>query len=261
MYKNLYKWEETLKAKGILGKYDIISEIWRRRFAPSPEIGNCTNLFRKVKPKSYEDFCVKYFEYAEQNKNLPIKERGLTYDEFMSLANDYRTASNIVLKKEHPIELYINDALCHIITETYDGKLQEVKFMEYLESNGFKCEYFEGNIDATYGVDIKVTSPNNGKVFAIQIKPLSFFKSTRSDVHKDRIGMIEKYHKCINDLGIKTYYVIYSKDRNNGAISWIKNKNNGGYKFKLNELFEYQIDNVYNTMSSKKIDGELVASL
>lgn len=249
-----YVREKTIKAKNILRKYSIISEIWRRDFAPSNKIGNCTNLFRMHNPNNEEDFCNKYFEYAEKNRDLPISKRGLTYDEFRDLVNEYMSRANAASGKNYDFDTYYNDVLCHVITETYDGKLNEMQFKAFLENLGYKCSYFDGTIDGKYGVDIKVTRGDN-KVSAIQIKPITFFKSKRSDVYKDRIAMIYKYHNFLKDYGYKTYYAIYEKNKTTGEIKWVKNGN--GFRFKLDELFEYDINDITNTFKTKAIPDEL----
>ena len=248
-----YNREKTIKAKEKIGKEDLISEIWRRQFAPSNKIGNCTNLFRIHNPKDENEFCDKYFQYAEKNRHLSISKRGLTYDEFVNLVNDYMTKGNAVSGKTFDYDVYSNYALCHIITETYDGKKLEIEFKKFLEQLGYKCDYFEGTIDAKYGVDIKVTRGDN-KISAIQIKPISFFKSKRIDVYKDRIGLVHKYHNFLNDYGYKTYYAIYYKDKKTGKVFWVKNGN--GYRFKINELFTYDPNNIEQTLVSTQIKDD-----
>lgn len=250
--KNFYFKNRTVKAKEKIGKHNLISEIWRYSYAPSNKIGNCTDLFRKLRPTNEKDFCDKYFQYAEEHKDeLPITKRGLTYDEFVKLVTEYMTRGNAASGYEYEYDDYFNDALCHIITETYDGKIQEMDFMNFLTELGYECGYFDGKVDAKYGVDIKVTNPKNGKVSAIQIKPVSFFKSRRSDVVKDQKHLIHKYHNCLNDFGIKTYYAIYYKDKETGAVLWLKNGD--GYRFKIDELFEYDVNDINSTFSCKKL--------
>lgn len=160
--QNFYFKNRTIKAKQEIGRYGIISSIWHDKFAPSNKIGNCTNLFRKLKPKNEKDFCDKYFQYAEEHKDLPISQRGLTYDEFVELVKNYMTMGNEASGMDFQYETYFNDALCHIITETYEGKIMELSFMRFLESLGYECDFFAGDIDAKYGVDIKVTRKSDG---------------------------------------------------------------------------------------------------
>lgn len=250
MQKFYYR-KKTIKAKEEIGKYGPISQVWQKNFAPSDKIGNVTNLFQQIRPKNEEDFCTKYFQYAEEHKNLPISKRGLTYKEFVEMVNKYKSMADAASGMEIPYDTYFNDALCHVITETYDGKIAELDFIKILEKLGYKCDWFEGSIDAKYGVDIKITRESDNKVSAIQIKPIKFFRSRRNDVCEDRVKLVQKYYNFLKDYNCKTYYAIYRKDPKNGCLSW--QKNGDGFRFKLNELFEYDENNIANTLKTKHI--------
>lgn len=252
--QNFYFKNRTIKAKEEIGKNGVISTIWKNKFAPSNKIGNCTNLFRKLKPKNEKDFCDKYFKYAEEHKELPISQRGLTYDEFVEMVQKYMELSNAASGMNFTYETYFNDSLCHIITETYEGKIQEIKFMRFLENLDYECDFFDGNIDAKYGVDIKITRKSDGKTSAIQVKPISFIKSRRKDVHADRVNLIHKYHNFLKDYKLKTYYAFYFKDKDTGNIFWLKNGD--GFRFKLEELFSYDETNIYKTAKVKQIKDD-----
>lgn len=247
-----YDRAKTEEAKSRIGKYKEISLLYRRDFAPSSRIGNCTNLFRKLLPKNEEDFCEKYFDYAEKHPIYPIKERGLSKREFCLLAKEYKKASELVLTEAALLfmeEDYLNDLLCHVITETYDGKKQELAFMGYLKSLGYDVSYFEGGIDAKYGVDIKIEKDR--KAMAVQIKPFSFFVSKREDVFRDRVLMVEKYYHCLKDCGLTTCYAVYAKDNETKEVKWLKNNN--GYKFLLDELFSFDHNNIAKTLRLKEL--------
>lgn len=254
---NFYFRNQTIKAKEELQINDDIKNkigcLWRDEFSGSNKIGNVTNLFRILNPESEKDFCDKYFEYAEKNKHLPISQRGLTFWEFLSLVSKYKEMGDNLIDIKFDIGVYFNDALCHIITETYDGKKQEREFIKFLLNLGYNCSYVEGKLDGKYGIDIKVTR-NDGKVSAIQIKPITFFKSTREDVVKDRISMCHKYENALKDFGIKTYYAVYMKNKQNGAILWLKNGN--GYRFKIEELCSYDPNNIEETYQDKILPKE-----
>ena len=237
---------ECIKAKGLLGKNGIASKIWHNYFAPSTKIGNCTNLYRTLKPENCKDFFNKYIKYAEENADLPIKERGLNYEELFSLAVRYKKAVEDKTNLSYEVDTYFNDALCHIIVETWQGQQIEGDFIHFLESLGYNCSKFDGTIDATYGVDIKVTR-DDGKVSAIQIKPISFFKSNRGDVQSDRIALCEKYEEAYKKFGFKTYYAIYIKDNVTGEVKWVKNGN--GFRFRINELFNYDPNDIRGTFT------------
>lgn len=249
----LFDSNKCLEAKNILGKNSTISAIWRNCFAPSNKIGNCTNLYRKLNPKDCNDFYKKYVKYAECNRTLPISQRGLTYGELGLLAERYKMLSEEKTNLSYDLSVYLNDALCHIIVETWDGQKNEREFTQYLEKLGYKCSKFEGSIDAKYGVDIKVER-GDGVVSAIQIKPISFFKSNRNDVQCDRIKLCLKYEDALKNLGIKTYYAIYIRDKETGDVMWVKN--NGMYRFRINELFNYEPSDVRGTFTRLTLSDE-----
>lgn len=242
--------KKCVEAKAILGKNSHISSIWRDNFSGSNHVGNCTNLYSKLRPVSYEDFYRKYIEYAEKNKFLRISQRGLTYDELLDLAKSYKQKSENKTLISNDLSVYFYDALCHVIVETFDGQKKERDFIKFLTSLGYKCSHFDGKTDATYGVDIRVER-DDGRVSAIQIKPISFFKSNREDVQKDRINLCYKYENTLRDLGIKTYYAIYQKKRDSNEIDWIKNGK--GYRFRINELFNYDPLHIEETFVRRKL--------
>ena len=95
-------------------------------------------------------------------------------------------------------------------------------------------------------MDIKVTR-DDSRVSAIQIKPISFFKSNRSDVQRDRIHLCMKYEEAFYNLGFKTYYAIYVKDKTTGDITWVKNGD--GFRFRINELFDYDPNDIRGTFT------------
>lgn len=240
----LFNSDKCLKSKAILGKNSIISTIWHNYFAPSNKIGNCTNLYRLLEPTDCNDFYEKYVKYGEEHSYLPISKRGLSYNELVLLAEKYKKTVEDKLNVNYDLSMYFYDALCHIIVETWDGQQNERDFIKFLTNLGYNCSKFDGKIDAEYGVDIKVTR-DDGRISAIQIKPISFFKSNRSDVQADRISLCVKYEEALKKFGFKTYYAIYSKDKTTGDITWVKN--GSGYRFRINELFDYDPTDIRGT--------------
>lgn len=240
----LFNSDKCLKSKAILGKNSIISTIWHNYFAPSNKIGNCTNLYRLLEPTDCNDFYEKYVKYGEEHSCLPISKRGLSYNELVLLAEKYKKTVEDKLNVNYDLSMYFYDALCHIIVETWDGQQNERDFIKFLTNLGYNCSKFDGKIDAEYGVDIKVTR-DDGRISAIQIKPISFFKSNRSDVQADRISLCVKYEEALKKFGFKTYYAIYSKDKTTGDITWVKN--GSGYRFRINELFDYDPTDIRGT--------------
>ena len=66
--------------------------------------------------------------------------------------------------------------------------------------------------------------------------------------------MCHKYENTLKDFGIKTYYAIYMKNKQNGAILWLKNGN--GYRFKIDELCTYDPNNIDETYKDKVLPKE-----
>ena len=242
----IFNREECVKAKNILGRNSSISMIWRNRFAPSNKIGNCTNLYRKLKPLNCEDFYLKYIDYAEKHSDLPISKRGLSYDELISLCEKYKADVEEKTNVNYDLSVYFHDALCHIILETWEGQQNERDFAAFLEKLGYSCSTFDGSVDSEYGVDIKVTR-SDGRISGIQIKPISFFVSNRNDVQSDRINLCYKYESALHNFGFKTYYAIYVKDKATGEVKWLKNGD--GYRFRIDELFKYDPNDIKGTFT------------
>ena len=241
--------DKCREAREALGRDKGVSDIWMRQFSPKTSIGLMSELYRKLSPTSPEDFYEKYVAYAEENHHLPIPDRGLTYEELLMLTGAYRQASLGHSLVTYSPEMYFYDALCHIILETWEGQQNEREFSLFLNKLGYKTETFDGNVDALYGLDIKVTR-NDGKVSAIQIKPISFFTSKRPDVVEHRRLLCKKYEKAYTEMnGLKTYYAVYHRDKATGEVTWIKNGN--GFRFKINELFIYDPRNIDGTFHDK----------
>lgn len=242
--------QKCREAKAKLNSDDIM-KIWRKSFAPSNRIGNCTTLYRKLKPVDYNDFFIKYIKHAECHKNWKIWWRGLTYDEILDISKRFKKKVYEKTGVEHDISIFFYNVLCHIIIETFDGQKREEEFRKHLINLGYSVSTFDGDIDTTYGVDIKVTR-GDGKVSAIQIKPLSFYKSNKGHVQRDRIGLCKKYENALDNLGIKTYYAIYCYDEDSGKTTWVMNPD-GKLRFKINDLFGYDPNDIAGTFVRKQI--------
>lgn len=243
----LYKREETIKAKEILGKDNNVRKIFHSMFSKTSSVGNLTNLFRLHNPSSEQEFCSRYFSYAENNKHLPIVERGMTYDEFLTAVDTYKKYGDENSNTSYNYEYYFNDLLCHLFTETFDGKRVEVEFNQYVRNKGYETFYCNGVLDSKYGLDILVKD-KEGKYFGIQIKPITFFLSRKSDVFKDKMKLIRNYHTLLEDKNLKTYYAIY---KNGNDIHWILNNDN--ILFTIESLFSYDLSNLKKSLLTHKL--------
>ena len=246
----MFKFIEKLciEAKEKLHKNSEIGIIWKDNFSYSNKIGNCTNLYRLLRPTSYKDFYFKYIKYASENIEKKIYDRGLTYGELITLAEEYKSMCESKTNLKYDLEIYFYDALCHIIIETKDGQKNEEDFIRYLESIGYECSNIDGRNDAKFGVDIKLVKDGNDFGF-IQVKPISFFKTNRADTQNDRIKLCEKYEMTKKEYGLDTFYAIYSKK--NDRVYWYKNGKS--FCFRINDLFTYDKTDIPNTFVRKPI--------
>ena len=219
MDKIIFDVNKCREAKEILGKIPSARKIWGKEFSPSRSIGKCSMLYKILQPTSYEDFYYKYIKYAENHHNETIPNRGLTEKEIIELAWRYKNLSEENADYEQPLYRYADDAICHIIIETYDGMKRERDALAIARSYDPNIQPANYKYDSEYGMDM-LSVKNNTLNYGIQIKPISFFKSKSEDVNTDRKILCEKYIKAQEDLKIKTYYMIY--ETNNGNISWKK---------------------------------------
>ena len=228
-------------AKKLLGKNVRIMKTWNDYFAPAKSIGKCSTLITRHQPTTYEDFFNSYIRYARSHIDQPIKDRGLTTDELFKLAENYKRISETNATFSYDVETYLNDALCHIIVETFDGRKKELDIIRRLKELGFEVEVADDEFDRKYGIDI-ICKKDGKVVMGIQVKPHTFLTSSRKDVGEDRVRLYEKYKKAKDELNIETYYAVYDSSAKD-EVHWLINKD-GKISFKYDVLFENVGSNV-----------------
>lgn len=249
---------KCIQCKKILNSNDESRLIYQKKCSGSRFIGNCTNLYHKLKPLNYKDFYDKELKYAEENHELPISERGLTYEEFYMLAYKYKILLEDRTTLKYDISVYFYSLICHAIVETFVGQKVEGKAMNYISNKGFTTKKVEGKKDAKCGVDIEVIG--KGLHFYVQVKPISFFKAEREDTHEDRISACKKREDVLKSKEhLDTYYMIYDFNWKTSQLKWIPvpNKNNK-LLFKINELFGYDKDNIETTLDVYPLPTERI---
>jgi len=241
---------KCIESKKILNKNEICRKIYKEECSYSRFIGNCSYLYTKLKPESYEDFYNKELSYAENNKKLKIEKRGLTYKEFYDLANKYKTLVENETDIKLELSTYFYGLVCHAIIETFNGQQKEEQIIKLLRKRGFKPHKVEGWKDARYGVDIATEGISED--FYIQIKPITFFTSKFNDTVQDRLNCCIKRKELLDIEKIETYYAIYKLYDTTGELKWLFN-NNDDLLFNNQDLFSWNGDELEVTNLSKYI--------
>lgn len=229
------------EAKAVLGKIGSAMSVWGTEFSPSRSIGKCSYLYKVLQPTSYEDFYEKYIKYAAEHPDESIPNRGLTEKELIELGHKYKRLSEENADYEQPLYMYVYDAICHIIVETYDGMEKERDALRLAKQHDGDVQPATYEYDSDYGMDM--LSIKGGKIkYGIQIKPITFFRSTREDVKKDRRLMCIKHDKALKELDIETFYMIY--ERTPAGITW---KTHEGNKllWRFKDVVEYDGKEVF----------------
>lgn len=220
-----------------------------KKFAGRNSIGDCSNLFQRLRPSDYYDFYVKYTKDGEEtlSKRSEFPFYGRTEEEIRIIAEKYREECG---DYTYPLEDYIKNVYMHTIVETFDGQIKEQQVNQLLTDMGYTYEKPEQNEDSRYGIDFKVLK-NNKLVFVLQIKPISFFiGSSNQSLIEDRKGAFEK-QRLVNDrYKVPTYYMIY-KTTDNGNVQWLSE--NGKICFELKRLLNRENGLPYSLPKEYKV--------
>lgn len=184
-------------AKKQLWKYN---QVWRK-YSARKYVGDCSYLYKKLLPTSYQDFYTKYTLDGLIRHNEDTTLRGRTQEEIYNIALQYQQECD----KTIDIDVYIKNIYMHVIIETYDGqKIENEIKQRLLKDYNISLSQSYGEDDAVMGIDMK-----NNK-YALQIKPISFFRSNKNiSLIKDRAHAFIKRYKCFQKYGINTYYIVY----------------------------------------------------
>lgn len=197
MYLNFNSIDEFKEAKRKLWKYN---KIWKK-YSARRYVGDCSYLYKKLKPISYQDFYEKYTIDGEANKGKETTLRGRTKEEIYEIAKQYQNECDNTID----IEVYVKNIYMHVIIETYDGQRIENELINRIHiEQGITLIQSYGDDDAKMGIDMR------NKKYALQIKPISFFRSNKNvSLIEDRANAFVKKDKCYQTYNINTYYIIY----------------------------------------------------
>lgn len=253
---------ENLKKK-FNKKYN---KIYKENFAPKPNIGDCSYLYKFLRPTSPKDFFEKYISYYNDEFSFKTHKGndkcGRSREQLKYLAECYY---NDIKKKFPKANVTIQDCLdnliVHIIIETYDGHGVERYFVNFIRgwSKHYIVEECDGKYDSELGIDFIIRRDDDANfVRYMQVKPNSFFYYTIK--HKalidDRKNAFLKELKLneIDENGI-IEYLIYDKDEYSKSktvkIATREGKKafrlsdivdtNGQPKFDIKKDFKYEI--------------------
>lgn len=224
--------------------------IYKEHYAPKPNIGDCSYLYYKYKPTSYEDFFEKYtkdynndFSYITHTGDIHC---GRSFEQFLYLSKCYLNDIQEHDKKNGDntnvtLQMCFDDLFNHVIVETFDGKIVENHLFNLIKesSDDFLAEICFGRKDANYGADIIVKKKSDRKyVRYLQVKPNTFFKESKNEsLIQDRINAIKKEKKLKEvDSNAIIEYVIYDRDALFSKGIVLIAKKDGKTKFKINDL-------------------------
>ena len=244
--------------------------IYKTNYAPKTSIGDCSFLYKKYSPSSYEEFFSKYIKDFNDEFSFDThkgnKYCGRSLEQLTCLAESYFNEIkeyNRKRKKKNDVtvQMCFDDLFNHIIIETFDGKIVEKYLSKMIQesSSDFVVEECDGYKDSEYGADIIVRKKSDRSYIRyLQVKPHTFFAETKNkSLIEDRKNAIRKEYILRNSIDSQGYieYVIYDKDalflKNEILIARKGNKtkfkitdlifDNGSPKFNILTDFTYEI--------------------
>lgn len=227
-------------------KYNLI---YKTNYSPRPIIGECSYLYKKYNPSSYEDFFAKYTNDFNDNYSFETHKGdyrcGRSIEQLTNLAECY---FNDIKKKEPKSKVTVqecfDDLVNHIIIETFDGRYIERFFVDMIRqsSDDFIVEQCTGDLDTLIGIDILVKKRSDKNyVRYLQIKPHTFFANTyNKSLINDRKNTFHKENllrEKIDRNGLMEF-IIYNRDsyyKDNEILIATKGKKT---KFKLLDIID-----------------------
>lgn len=235
---NLYiNYDEYAQSKANLSKYD---KIWKEEFAARKVRGDCSYLYEKFNPSSYEDFYKQYVKNGEETynnrMNINSYHRGRSIEEILQESIKYYHR----IKEQFPndnvsIKDCINNFIGRTIHDTYDGHFAENMAERLLKKYGYKTAKPQGDSDSLYGIDRYCYEGDKLK-FLLQVKPESFFANNKYKPKiRERKYAFIKGKKAEEVFNVPVFYIVYKRDKvNKSYIAFLMKKNK--MAFRLGEL-------------------------
>lgn len=135
-------------------------------------IGSVMDTMRTHRPNSYEEWVEVYFSHCKTWEQLEAV--GRRWAVIYGLTEQMGTAHAII----------------HAIDQTWEGYKGEAAAVELLHSKhkitGEIVREATANEDLDYGIDFIVTGTNGKPIYAVQVKPETYFRSHRIATEKER---------------------------------------------------------------------------
>ena len=203
---------------------------WKRIAGPD-YIGSCSYLFQdfysgwtvmhKGTYPTHTDFARYYFSHinamrsGDELKRPEDHHYGRTVTDIVRLAEKYRS-----MCKDDTITLeqYFDDIVNHVIIETFNGQMREIKLMDEYDRCGFTAEQTSDHWDKDLGVDMIIRKNGVIKDY-IQLKPITTFIGNKNEsLVRDRIVFYKKEEdkktECM-ECGYDYYptkFILYNED-------------------------------------------------
>lgn len=217
-------------------------------------VGNCSYLFKKYRPKDYEDFFQKYindYSYVDYDTDTCKGSHyvGRSYEQLTNLAHIYHKTIN---DNSFTLEDCLDDIINHVIIETFDGHIVENRLCQMLINSGYMVENQDDNYDTKYGIDIVAVHLNNkNDIHYIQVKPISFFIGSKNQSliydRKKRIISEFEFKGTLTSSNVRDIeYVMYDKKELDTTGKVKIADLNGKKRFALYELINSNGIPLYN---------------
>lgn len=207
--------DRITKTFNIMNTFNVVNLVWKgdnivKGLCKASKTGHGSNLFDKLSPISHTDFYNKLVKYANDNKyKLKIYDRGMTFDELLCLANEFkRNVEQLDKELVFSVDAYVDYIMYVNVIQTFDGHINEVMLSEYIQNNWYKDAHrVTGELDSRYGVDILYRGDTRG----IQIKSINFFLGNKESVIHDRLNIKTLKDEVKTKFNIDMKYAIFDR--------------------------------------------------
>lgn len=237
-------------------------DLWKDTISLVPNSGYRNKIFSRglgvVNLRgTVEEAYYSLMKYAEDNKNLEVRNRFMTEDEILKWAEWLKNEFEQYTTVKYPIQTYFEFILGYYVVAAFRGFSAEYEFSDWLNtklksSTCFSddniteeiCSYFgcsdHDELDRKYMVDLLVLSNyevENDEIEGgdvIQIKNKSFLLGGGYEsFEKDYKSLKEASQTLKEDFNTDYYFAFYDNDG-----GWLQKRKDGRFLFNSKEVFD-----------------------